>query len=258
MRQAVHWIIIAIAAAAPAAHAQVFKCKDAQGRVMYSDTGCTSLQQGHLIERERSMEEKHRERAQAYRAQQDKQALQLREREREMREQEDRAMRAAAEPAAPRHKGYAERLAERNANVQSTIHRNPPPGGIPLGMSRREREAALARANTQQERDEAYREATTVIPGLPGLTAHQADVAQRLRQAKLGEPIPPSNLPPAERRRPVDDEPIKKGPSQITHCAGGICHDTRGDTFMKHGNSSIMTSTEGKPCFRTGPFLECH
>lgn len=124
MRQAVHWIIIAIAAAAPAAHAQVFKCKDAQGRVMYSDTGCASLQQGHLIERERSMEEKHRERAQAYRAQQDKQERQLREREREMRAEEDRVMRAAAEPeapAAPRHKGYAERLQERNDGVRSVF-----------------------------------------------------------------------------------------------------------------------------------------
>lgn len=122
MRHAVHLIIVTISVAAPAVQAQVFKCKDAQGRVMYSDTGCSSVQQGHKIEREKTMEQKYLERAQAFQAQQDKQARLLQEQQREAQEREDRAMRAAAspvEPAAPRHKGYAERLKERNDGVRS-------------------------------------------------------------------------------------------------------------------------------------------
>lgn len=111
------------------AFAQVFKCKDANGRVMYSDTGCSSMQQGHKIEREKTMQQKYQERAQAFQAQQDKQARLLREQEREIQEREDRVMRATAapaEPAAPRHKGYAERLQERNDGVRSVFAKPKP------------------------------------------------------------------------------------------------------------------------------------
>lgn len=116
-------------------NAQVFKCKDAQGRVMYSDMGCSSMQQGHMIEREKTIEQKYQERVQAYRAQQEKHERKLREQERDMQEREAQAMREAYAPPPQRHKGYAERLQERNDSVRSVFA--PPKPSATQGSSSR-------------------------------------------------------------------------------------------------------------------------
>lgn len=102
-------------------HAQVFKCKDNTGKIVYSDTVCSSTQTGNQLFRERTFEEKLAEREQAYAAQMAKEERRAREEARERAEAERRAMIAAMQPPSPRPKGYAETLAERNASVQSVF-----------------------------------------------------------------------------------------------------------------------------------------
>lgn len=89
-------LLFAVAAIAlsAAASAQVHRCKDASGKVSYSDQPCPSNQQGGLIERQRSQEEIYEERMRAAEAN-----------ERKYRQQQAEAMREGAampqRPAAP-------------------------------------------------------------------------------------------------------------------------------------------------------------
>lgn len=85
MRHAGSWMVILMAAACTSASAQVFKCKDKHGQVLYSDTGCSSLQSGHRMDRQKSLEQKHQERAKAFQEQEARKAREKREREREAR-----------------------------------------------------------------------------------------------------------------------------------------------------------------------------
>lgn len=55
----------ALATAGATAHAQVHRCKDAGGRIIYSDAPCPSSQSGELIERRKSRDEILEERLQA-------------------------------------------------------------------------------------------------------------------------------------------------------------------------------------------------
>ena len=109
------------------ANAQVFKCKDPSGHVTYSNMGCNTGQSGRAVMREPTFEEKVREREQAYVAEQAKQdRLAREEMQSEMefrRQQQQQAMelRYAAQNPQPRHKGYEERLAERNATVKPNL-----------------------------------------------------------------------------------------------------------------------------------------
>ena len=174
---------------------QVYKCKDASGRVTYSNMGCQTSHSGQAIMRERTFQEKMREREDAYEAETLKQ-----ERRRIKAEQqsiEDAAFaQEHARQAAVANSGssYSQRLQQRNAGVSSTISRT---GQGSRGMTRAQRELSLSQANTPEARAEALREATTVLPGAHGLTASQMDAAQRIHSAKPGQPIPPSTLPPS-------------------------------------------------------------
>lgn len=85
MRHAAGWMVVFMAAASTPASAQIFKCKDPYGRVMYSDVGCASLQSGHLMDRQKSLEQKHQERARALQAQEARKAREKREHERALR-----------------------------------------------------------------------------------------------------------------------------------------------------------------------------
>lgn len=85
MRHAGCWIAVFMAMACTSASAQVFKCKDKYGQVMYSDTGCASMQSGHRMDRQKSLEQKHQERAKAFQEQEARKAREKREREREVR-----------------------------------------------------------------------------------------------------------------------------------------------------------------------------
>lgn len=85
MRHAGSWMAVFMAAACTSASAQVFKCKDKYGQVLYSDTGCASMQSGHLMDRQNSLEQKHQQRAKAFQEQEARKAREKREKEREAR-----------------------------------------------------------------------------------------------------------------------------------------------------------------------------
>ena len=110
-----------------AASAQVFKCKDAGGHVTYSNVGCEANQAGKAIMREPTVEEKLRERGQAFAAEtakkerREREALaQQIESEQQLRQQE-MAQRSMVQNPLPNHKGYAERLAERNSSIKPNL-----------------------------------------------------------------------------------------------------------------------------------------
>ena len=67
-----HWIgfllVLAFALTSPA-HGQVFRCKDATGKLSFSDRPCDSGQSGALVQRQRSQEAIQQERMQAAEAQ---------------------------------------------------------------------------------------------------------------------------------------------------------------------------------------------
>lgn len=70
------------------AHAQVYKCKDANGKMVYSDAPCASQQSGGLIQRKSTDYEKYQERVQAAEANARKYREQAAERQREYAEQQ--------------------------------------------------------------------------------------------------------------------------------------------------------------------------
>lgn len=244
------------------ASAQVYKCKDASGRVTYSNMGCQTSHSGQAIMRERTFEEKMAEREQAYEAE-----VRKRERRRAKAEQqaiedaalaEEHARQAAAASAGS---SYSQRLAARNAGVSSNLS-----GGTAgsRGMTRSQRELALSQAQSPQERAAAMREATTVMPGAQGLTAAQMDAAARLASTPAGQPIPRSTLPHDSLPPPnaaTINTPPPPHPTQITRCAGGFCQDSAGTPYSRSGDSRFMHNTNtGQTCSVSsdGRSMVCH
>ena len=243
-------LLVVAALTGTTALAQVYKCKDAHGRMVYSDTGCSAGQSGNLLQRQRSNEERWLAREEALNAQRDKEERKARELAKERIAIENQAIASAMQPQAPAHKGYAERLAERNAGVRSTVSGS---SSASRGMTRSQREYALSQADTPQARREALREATTPLPGAHGLTSSQMDAAQRIYSAKPGQPIPPSTLSP---KKPMPAPP-PASPSVLTHCTGGICQDNLGGVYHPHGNGATMTGPNGGTCIQTGSMVQC-
>lgn len=64
MRLAAMATLFGLACSTPA-FAQVYQCRDANGKVSYTDAPCTGEQQGRVVERPKTPEEIRRERAQA-------------------------------------------------------------------------------------------------------------------------------------------------------------------------------------------------
>lgn len=254
MRYAISLLVAAAFMAPLTGSAQVFKCKNAQGQAIYSDKACSTTQTGGLLERRRTFEEKMQEREQAYAAQVSKEERRALEAAREDAAAERRAMWMAMQPQAPRHKGYAERLAERNAGVRSNLSGSQPSGS---GLTRAQREQALSQANTPQARRELMREATTVMPGAQELTAAQRDAAQRLVTAKPGQPIPPSSLPPQQYSAPPPSTPSPEEPQLVVNCDPAGCWDTTGRRLNSAGGGGFHRS-DGKFCTRAGPNVFCN
>ena len=101
---------------------QVHRCQDASGKITYTDRGCGSSQSGNLLENRKSDFEIFEERNRAYEAEMRKQRRYQAEREREFFDTRRPATAAGyATGSQIGHKGYAERLAERNAGVQSQL-----------------------------------------------------------------------------------------------------------------------------------------
>lgn len=257
MRYAISLLVAAAFMAPLTGSAQVFKCKNAQGQAIYSDKACSTTQSGGLLERRRTFEEKMQEREQAYAAQVAKEERRALEAAREDAAAERRAMGVAMQPQTPRHKGYAERLAERNAGVRSNLT-GAPPGG--RGLTRAQREQALSQADTPQARSELMREATTVMNGAQGLTAAQMDAARRLAAAKPGQPLPPSALPPEQydaAPRPADIAQPPGAPAQVVNCDTAGCWDTNGNRLNNAGGGNFHRS-DGAFCTRAGPNAICN
>lgn len=83
-------IFVALTLAATVASAQVNRCKDATGKLMYSDRPCDAGQAGVQVQRQRSHTEIMQERELAYEAESRKQERRSAEQEREFMEQERR------------------------------------------------------------------------------------------------------------------------------------------------------------------------
>ncbi|WP_083871597.1 DUF4124 domain-containing protein [Acidovorax sp. KKS102] len=83
IRHAIAILSAAAALFASTAHAQVHRCQDQAGKIIYSDRPCAQGQQGGQIERQRSREEILRERQEAYDAEMRKQQRNAAEQERE-------------------------------------------------------------------------------------------------------------------------------------------------------------------------------
>ncbi|CAN7369817.1 DUF4124 domain-containing protein [Acidovorax sp. LjRoot74] len=91
-------IFIALSLAATVAGAQVHRCEDATGKLMFSDRPCDAGQSGGQILRQRTQAEIQQERQQAYEAESRKQDRRFAEQERELAEQERRMLMQQTQP----------------------------------------------------------------------------------------------------------------------------------------------------------------
>ncbi len=103
-----------------AASAQVFRCQTPAGHTVYSDAPCSTGTTGQQIQRQRTPAEIRSERIEAAQAESRKQAQRRNEALQESERQAQTPLGSSGRTAPP-HKGYAERLAERNAGVQGTM-----------------------------------------------------------------------------------------------------------------------------------------
>ena len=135
------------------AHAQVHRCQDASGKLVYSDKPCAAGQQGVQIERQRTREEIFQEREAAYNAEMRKQQRNMVERQQEQMERQ-RAMRNMP-AAAPRDPGadWAARKARENAATSA--------GSITNSGGQWDRAAEAERDRVRQE--EARRRPTPPV-----------------------------------------------------------------------------------------------
>jgi hypothetical protein len=90
--------ISVLALVAGLANAQVHRCKDASGKLIFSDRPCDADQSGGQVLRKRTQAEILQEREQAYEAESRKQDRRISEQEREFAEQERRLRQQQAQP----------------------------------------------------------------------------------------------------------------------------------------------------------------
>lgn len=257
-------IVFLISLLAPAGSwAQVFKCQDASGRTVYSDVGCTDSNAARLMQRERTFEEKWREREEAHSAQIAKQERQLAKQEREQQEREYWTQEHARQSQAAQQGASTVRSRrEREALMRSAT--TVMPGA--KGLTRSQRETALELAETPQERAALMREATTAMRGTKGLTASQLDAASRLHRARPGQPVPASSYDPSRHEAPpppptASTLPQDTGPAIITGCANGWCNDTHGTPYSQSADGRFMhNSATGQTCSvaANGRSMVCH
>lgn len=114
-----HIAVVCFGLAALSAHAQVHRCKDHTGKLIFSDRPCDTGQTGEQLQRKRSRQEILQEREQAFDAQLRKQDRRLADQEREWAAQRPRS----TQPPAPvvRHSGndWQARNDLRNAEVSA-------------------------------------------------------------------------------------------------------------------------------------------
>lgn len=239
------------------AHAQVFKCQDATGKVIFSDRGCGSGQTGGVVQKKTSDQQRMQSDIDAYLANNEKIMRRQREADRKAEQDsfyaEEHARQAAEANTVANDYDRGQR--RQRASVASTQRSSASPSNG-RGMTAAQREAALASATSPREREELLRDATTVMPGAHGLTSAQRSAARRLIDTDGDKPIPsdPEVLNRAMQRPPpstyqapktVNTEP----PSRITDCNNGWCRDNQGATYSQSADGRFMHNAQtGKTC----------
>ena len=160
------------------AHAQVNRCHDASGKVIYSDKPCDSGQKGGLIERQRTQQEIYQERVQAYEAEKRKQQRNQVERQREAEAQYGQALQNQYNQAAQQPgNDWASRKARENAATSAgSIANNGGSWDRAAEAERnrvrqeeaRKRAEAFARAQAQAQAEEAAKPKPTTITNCSG------------------------------------------------------------------------------------------
>jgi len=216
-----HWIgislVLAFALTSPA-HGQVFRCKDATGKLTFSDRPCDSDQSGALIQNKRSQDAIQQERMQAAEAQFQKEVRRSME-----APQIDQAPMRPTAPVSPTVNQWACRKAK--DNYQTTA------GGTFRSV--------LEKAKALQEEEQRVNKACGTNQNE---YANPQAIADRDRREK-------------EARRTAQEQQRPK-PTVITHCDPGFCYDDTGGVYHKSG-PDFMTGPSGKTCHRTGTFWNC-
>ncbi len=220
-----HWIgfllVLAFALTSPA-HGQVFRCKDATGKLSFSDRPCDSGQSGALVQRQRSQEAIQQERMQAAEAQFQKEVRRSME-----APQIDQAPMRPTAPVSPTVNQWACRKAK--DNYQTTA------GGTFRN--------ALEKAKTLQEEEQRVNKACGTNQNE---YANPQAIADQDRQQKA------ARRAVIERSMP-EDVPIYK---EINRCSGQYCYDNAGQSYHSIGNGQIR-SNDGTTCTMSAGKYRC-
>lgn len=218
--------LIALVFLAMPASAQVHRCKDASGKLTYSDQSCAAGQSGGVIERQKSREQILEERLQAAEANERKYRAQGAERERQMFDQQQQQRRQPAatygSQATAQDKSSSRECKEAMKKLEfvSSIRTTP------KGESRLRTNAAIANVNA------SCGTKTELMQEQPRVMSRQSE---------------PSHAEP--------ESPTK--PTHLTNCNGGFCYDNQGDTYHKNG-ADFMSGPNGKSCHRSGDMWNCN
>lgn len=149
-------LFLAFFGLAVCAHAQVYRCKDSSGKLIFSDRPCEAGQSGGLVLRERSSREIQSERERAYEAEIQKQERQIAAQERELRARQNNLLSRPQGPAArdPGSDWQSRKDRENQAVSKSSITNN---GG------RFDQEAEAQRAKERQEEARRRADATPMF-----------------------------------------------------------------------------------------------
>ena len=140
--------LLTLCAIALPASAQVHKCKDAAGKIIYTDAPCVAGQSGGLIERKRTQSEIYQERSQAAQAENRKQAQRLAQQQREWASQSQRVEQPQGYDSGT---DWATRNARRNAEVSASSIMNN--GGKWDQAAERERDRLKQARRDREHRD---------------------------------------------------------------------------------------------------------
>ena len=216
-----HWIgislVLAFALTSPA-HGQVFRCKDAAGKLSFSDRPCDGGQSGALVQRQRSQEAIQQERMEAAEAQFQKEVR----RSMESPQTNQTPMRATA-PVSPAVNQWACRKAKDNYQTAAG------------GMFR----SVLEKAKKLQEEEQRVNKAC-------GTNRNEYADPQAIADRDAQE---------TEARRAAREQQKPK-PTVFTRCEAAFCYDDIGGVYHKNG-PDFMTGPGGKTCHRSGTFWNC-
>lgn len=205
------------------AQAQVYRCTGSDGKLNYSDVPCSSQEEGQLIQRgltpqERALRDANAALA-AERRERSRLAAELRESQAQQRQVQQQAEMQSRQlqAQAQRTPTYQETIDCKNAKRKLDFVRNE---RIPDASERRHKiNVAISNVNSE------CGTSTELIQEPVNIHVHQNNRAPQ--------------------------------PSVITDCRGGFCYDNLGGVYHQTGGSH-MTRNDGKVCTDVGGFLNCH